>query len=82
MTLSNEGSILSRLDVCMRNTVRNQRYLGFFNYSSDIFLGPIIRISPNELHVNDPAFIDTLYAGGGKQRDKYKYFTAQFGYVI
>ncbi|KAH6674962.1 putative cytochrome P450 [Halenospora varia] len=41
--------------------------------------GPIVRISPNELHVNDPTFIDTLYAGGGKRRDKYEYFTAQFG---
>lgn len=41
--------------------------------------GPIVRISPNELHVNDPSFIDELYAGGGKRRDKYAYFSAQFG---
>lgn len=41
--------------------------------------GPIVRISPNELHVNDPGFIDELYAGGGKKRDKYDYFSAQFG---
>ncbi|KAI0839698.1 putative cytochrome P450 [Hypoxylon sp. FL0890] len=41
--------------------------------------GPIIRISPEELHCNDPAFIDTLYAGGSARRDKYAYFATQFG---
>ena len=41
--------------------------------------GPIVRISPNELHTNEPSFIDELYAGGGKVRDKYDYATGQFG---
>ncbi|KAI1380471.1 putative cytochrome P450 [Hypoxylon crocopeplum] len=41
--------------------------------------GPIVRISPDELHCNDPAFIDTLYAGGHVRRDKYEYFASQFG---
>ncbi|BAE64654.1 cytochrome P450 [Aspergillus flavus] len=41
--------------------------------------GPIVRISPHELHINDPGFIEELYPGPGKPRDKYAYATGQFG---
>ncbi|KAH6706484.1 cytochrome P450 [Leptodontidium sp. MPI-SDFR-AT-0119] len=34
--------------------------------------GPIIRIRPDVLHMNDPEFIDPIYGGPGKRRDKYK----------
>ncbi|KAE9364044.1 cytochrome P450 [Stipitochalara longipes BDJ] len=33
-------------------------------------LGPIIRITPDEVHINDHAFIDTLFSGPGHQREK------------
>ncbi|KAI8931399.1 hypothetical protein NX059_011729 [Plenodomus lindquistii] len=32
--------------------------------------GPIVRISPNELHCSDRRFIDEIYAGGSRKRDK------------
>jgi cytochrome P450 len=38
-----------------------------------------VRINPYELHVNDPDFYDTVYAGGGKKRDKYSRFVRLFG---
>jgi len=41
--------------------------------------GPIIRISPNELHIHDPDYFDQLYARSGR-RDKYSYISSRFGY--
>jgi hypothetical protein len=35
--------------------------------------GPIIRITPDELHVYDIGFLDTVYAPSSKRRDKYEY---------
>ncbi|KAF9886516.1 hypothetical protein FE257_011423 [Aspergillus nanangensis] len=32
--------------------------------------GPIIRVKPNELHIKDPDYYNTVYAGPGKHRNK------------
>lgn len=41
---------------------------------SIIFAGPVVRINPEELHFNDIAFADEIYAGKGRKRDKQVHF--------
>lgn len=40
--------------------------------------GPIVRISPYELHINDTDYYDELY-GGSKKFDKYPWAARLFG---
>lgn len=42
--------------------------------------GPIIRITPRELHIDDPEYHEQLYSRAGR-RDKYSYFSGRFGYA-
>lgn len=43
-----------------------------------ILLGPIIRISPYELHIDEPDYYEELYSTN-KPRNKYKFLVAQYG---
>jgi cytochrome P450 len=43
-------------------------------------IGPIVRITPSELHISDPDYYTTLYERTGR-RDKYSYFSGRFGYA-
>jgi cytochrome P450 len=42
-------------------------------------LGPIVRINPNELHINGPGYYDELYGSTTKKRDKYRPWVALAG---
>ncbi|KAI9051880.1 hypothetical protein LZ554_004136 [Drepanopeziza brunnea f. sp. 'monogermtubi'] len=60
------------------DVVKTGRYMAQIKKMHDAY-GPIVRISPYELHVNDPNFYEELYAAGGKKRDKYAWATRMFG---
>src|SRR5271154_1227253 len=45
---------------------------------NDFLAGPIIRISPYELHIDDPDYYEELYSQH-KPRDKYLFAVRQFG---
>nr|POE87787.1 trichodiene oxygenase [Quercus suber] len=48
---------------------------GQFTYELDRLhdiYGPVIRINPDEIHVRESTFFDTLYAGPGHRRDKWE----------
>lgn len=98
MMASKEASILLRLQTCIKSTVcilacyiilrctilrqhvsRGQLPHMLTRVHSK---GPVVRISPDELHVNDPEFINELYGGVSTKRDRYEFAARQFGLVF
>ncbi|PVH72518.1 putative P450 monooxygenase [Cadophora sp. DSE1049] len=59
----------SNLYAFYHDTVRGGQYIWEVEEMHKQF-GPIVRISPVEVHVNDPEFIDQVFAGSGKRREK------------
>ena len=64
-------------------------YHDFFRDGKYIFVigemhekyGPIVRVTPDELHVNDPTFLPELMPAGGKRRDKLARLMQVFGFA-
>lgn len=42
--------------------------------------GPILRISPYELHITDPSFIHEIYAVSNRRRDRWEWSTRPGGF--
>ncbi|KAI2615591.1 benzoate 4-monooxygenase cytochrome p450 [Hypoxylon sp. NC1633] len=51
------------------DVVKSGRYTRQINEMHQKY-GPIVRINPDEVHCNDRFFIDEIYAGAGRRRDK------------
>ncbi|PYI35073.1 cytochrome P450 [Aspergillus indologenus CBS 114.80] len=41
--------------------------------------GPIVRVSPNEVHIIDPTFYEEIYSGSTRRRNKTPQYGPQFG---
>ena len=50
--------------------------------SSAYHAGPIIRVTPDEVHVNDPELVDVVYPGSWTKVNKDPYLMMKFGYVL
>lgn len=65
-----------RRGVCEPTSLAGLRAIGLrtSNYSTQLTaVGPIVRVTPDEIHINDVGFLDTVYAPSMVRRDKYEY---------
>lgn len=54
----------------IKNSHYNLRFQVMKEYQGSHVIGPIVRISPNEVHCADGHFIEEIYASGNRARDK------------
>jgi cytochrome P450 len=51
------------------DVVRGGTYLWEIGKMHEVY-GPIVRINPNEVHINDPEYYNNIYAGGSRRVNK------------
>ncbi|KAH8723051.1 cytochrome P450 [Phaeosphaeriaceae sp. PMI808] len=61
---------------CYWDVVKGGQYFREIERLHSIY-GPIVRISPEELHVKDPEWFNELYPVGNRKRDKYVWFLSE-----
>ncbi|PWY92200.1 putative cytochrome P450 [Aspergillus heteromorphus CBS 117.55] len=54
---------------CYYDLVKGGKFLWEIERMHEVY-GPIVRITPRELHINDPYYYDEIYAPSTKRRDK------------
>ncbi|KAF2029215.1 cytochrome P450 [Setomelanomma holmii] len=60
------------------DVIKGGRYFSVIAQMHDKY-GPLVRINPNDLHLNDPYFYEQLYSGSSQKRNKDKDFAAILG---
>ena len=73
MTIGYGDDMFGKSKNCMRSTVSVHNVQMIVEAANSNLEGPIVRINPYEIHINDPEYIDEVYAGASKKRDKYRW---------
>lgn len=60
------------------DVIKQGRYVWKIKELHELY-GPIVRINPYEVHINDIEFYDQIYSSASKRRDKWSFTTKMFG---
>lgn len=64
---------------CTETMVRTLHPIPIIAFLCSNSSGPIVRVTPNEIHFDDPDFLETLYPNRGKNVDKPEFVAVRAG---